>query len=134
MSNMDWKIEYDEPQGVVRLGLSGRYSAEDLLKALTELTSKPYWHPGIRMLSDNHEVDISDIRTPDVEVMAKIMDKFRLEFGNARIAAVAGSEEQFGLTRQFQAYLNGMMSVSVGVFHDEASAISWLNSSGNGVN
>ena len=134
MSNMDWKIEYSELKGVVRLDLAGHYSADDLLKALTELTSKPYWHPGIHLLTNNLKVDITDIRTPDVEVMAQLMDKFRMEFGNARIAAVVGSDEQFGLTRQLQAYINGTLPVSFGVFHDEASAVSWLDNSGNVVN
>jgi hypothetical protein len=130
---MDWKIEYNEPQQVVRLELYGRYSADDMLKALSEVTSKPYWHPGASLLSNMASVDVSVIHTPDIEVLIELVKKFRQEYGKARVATVVGTDEQFGLNRQFQTLVDGKVAAKFSVFYDEFSALSWLSKAGNAV-
>jgi len=124
---MDWNIEHSGPHGVVRLALYGRYAADDILKAFSEVTSKPYWLPGTPLLIDNTSVDVSEMRTMEIEEATDILEQFEKQFGRSRIATVAGSDEQFGLARQFVAFIDGRVSASFNVFHDDISALSWLS-------
>ena len=126
-ANMDWNIEYNEPQGVVRLDLYGRYAADDTLKAFSEVTSKPYWQPGTPLLIDNTSVDVSEMRMMQVEEATDILETFEKQFGSSRIATVAGSDLQYGLARQFIAFIDGRVSASFNVFHDDFSALNWLS-------
>jgi len=123
---MDWKIEYTEPLGFVRLALYGRYAADDLLMAFSEVTSKPYWLTDTPLLIDNSSVDVSNMRTMQIEEATGILEQFEKQFGRSRIATVAGTDVQFGLARQFVAFIDGRVSASFNVFHDEAEAVSWL--------
>ena len=129
---MDWNIEYNEPQGVVRLDLFGRYAADDMVKALSDVMSKPYWHPGASLLSNITSVDVSEMHTPDIEALTELMGKFESGFGNARVATVVGTDEQYGLNRQFQTFVEGKVSARFSVFYDEFSALSWLSKASNG--
>ena len=125
---MHWTFEYNEGANLVRVDVGGSFSLEEHAKKMEELESQSYWKPGINVLFDCREMDMSDMKPDDVSGLA---DNFVADdrlLGCNKIAVLMKSIIDFGIGRQFEMLTDERMCADIRVFMREKQALLWLES------
>jgi hypothetical protein len=123
---MEFEIEWVDPSLVI-CRTSGLASVEAYQALMKALTSQPQFRPGVDLIIDHTNVDVSALTTAEIEQVADLRIQFA---GNvaARAAGVVGpgSPMRYGLGRMFEAYVGLQPGTEVTVFETVEEAIAWL--------
>lgn len=106
---------------------SGAASADGFAALLTELAAQPEFGPGVRVLADHSELEVSTIRAGDIERIAEVRAESARGMG-MRTALVVGSVSpaRYGLARMFEAYVAAQGDGSITVFEAFDEGMAWL--------
>jgi hypothetical protein len=122
---MHWTFEYDERANLVRVNVAGKFSLEGHSKKMDELETQDYWKPGINVLFDCREVDLSDTGFADIKALA---DNFVADdrlLGCSKIALLMKTITDYGRGRQFEMLTDEKMCADIRNFMDEKQAVRW---------
>jgi len=123
---MEFEIEWVDPSLVV-CRTSGVGTVEGYEALMRALTSDPQFQPGVDLITDHTNVDISALTAAEVERVAGL----RVQFLGAivgRAAGVVGSSSpmRYGLGRMFEAHVASQAGTKVEIFKTVEEAIAWL--------
>jgi len=123
---MDFEIEWVDPSLVIcrTSGVGTVKGYEALMRALT---SDPQFRPGVDLITDHTNVDISALTAAEVEQVAGLRVQF-LGTMAGRAAGVVGpnSPMRYGLGRMFEAYIESGAGAGVEIFKTVEEAMTWL--------
>ena len=123
MSTYHIDLEDSKDHGIVLVKLSGRAQAVTIIELLHELNALAERDPVVRVLIDETELGAGYVGPRDIGRIADAWQK-AAALHSIRIAAFASNPVIYGLNRMFQGLAKGAERVSV--FHDNASARTWL--------
>lgn len=129
---MEFEFTWIEPSLVV-VRTSGSASATGFQKLFDELASQPGFGPGLKMLSDHTDLNVSALSAADIEKITDIRALLTRSLG-ARSALVVGpnSPAKYGLARMFEAFADSRGDDSVRVFETTDEAMAWLQTEDTG--
>ncbi|MGA9762658.1 MAG: hypothetical protein WBQ14_09565 [Gaiellaceae bacterium] len=127
---MAFEIEWVDPSLVV-CRTSGLASVEGYEAMMRALASDPRFQPGVDLIVDHTNVDVSTLTAADIERVAGLRARFAGKVV-ARAAGVVGPDSplKYGLGRMFEAYLGVQPGAGVSVFATIDEAIAWLRGTG----
>ncbi len=127
---MEFEFSWIEPS-LVSVRTSGRASAEGFVALYQKLAAEPGFGPGVKMLSDHTDLDVTQLSASEVEKIAAARDRFARSLG-ARSALVVGrdSPAKYGLARMFEAMSDEESADLVRVFENRDEALAWLRTAG----
>jgi len=123
---MGFEFSWIEPL-LVSVRTSGVASAEGFAALYEKLAAEPGFGPGVKMLSDHTDLDVSELSAEDVEKIAAARDRYAGSLG-ACSALVVGprSPAKYGLARMFEALVAEGPNDLVRVFETRDEALVWL--------
>jgi hypothetical protein len=125
---MEWTIEnIDDKYSVVRT--YGKYNSANHYNMVEDLLSKDFWRPGMPIIYDHRELDISESSYDTVQNAAIIRTKYEAKFGDSRAAIVTVNDYMFGVFRQFEAVVEPDVRGTFGVFKSYEDAETWIQES-----
>ena len=84
------------------------------------------WKPGTSFLIDHSELSFGHLTVNEVRAIADVGVRLRAELGQARCATLAPRDEQYGLVRMWEVFIDGRWDVIHHVFRSRDEAVSWL--------
>jgi hypothetical protein len=124
---MEYRIEFGGDPQDVTLTTSGEADLHTFRKMNDELTSDSRFRPGMKILVDHSELDVSPLTSDEIRGIADSVSQAGDMFGEASIAIVAPQTSTFGVARQ-SASLAAVPGLRVGTFGLRANALEWLRS------
>jgi hypothetical protein len=123
---MEYEIEWVDPSLVI-CRTSGLASIEGYEAMMRALVSDPKFRPGIGLIVDHTNVDVSALTAADIEQVADLRARFA---GNVapRAAGIVGpgSPMRYGLGRMFEALVELQAGTDITLFETVEEAIAWL--------
>ena len=123
---MEYEIEWVDPSLVV-CRTSGPASIEGYEAMMRALISDPKFRPGVGLIVDHTNVDISALTAADIEQAADLRTRLA---GNVvpRAAGVVGpgSPMRYGLGRMFEAFVELQPGTDITLFETVEEAKAWL--------
>jgi hypothetical protein len=112
---------------LVSVRTSGLASAEGFADLYEKLAAEPGFGPGVKILSDHADLDVSGLTVGEMEQIAASRARYAGSLG-ARSALVAGlsSPAKYGLGRMFEALAGEAPGGLVEVFDTVEEARAWL--------
>lgn len=123
---MEFEIEWVDPSLVIcrTSGVASISSCETMMRALV---SEPQFQPGVDVITDQTNVDVSALTGVDIEKLAKIRTELTGSIvGRSALVVGKGSPMRYGLGRMFEAYLDSMSGARIVVFETVEEAMAWL--------
>jgi hypothetical protein len=128
---VEYRIEFGgEPQDVT-VTTSGQADLTTFERMNEELTADGRFHPGMKILVDHSDLDVSPLMDDEIRGIADSVTRAGELFRDASIAIVAPKTVTFGVARQ-SVSLATVAGLRVGVFGVRANALEWLRGSGAG--
>ncbi len=126
---MEFEIEWIEPSLVV-CRTSGVASVAGYEAMMRALASDPQFRPGVDLIVDHTNVDVSELTAAEIERVADLRARFTGAVA-ARAAGVVGpaSPMRYGLGRMFEAYITAQRGTGITVFETVEEAMAWLRGS-----
>ena len=123
---MDFEIEWVDPSLVI-CRTSGVGTVEGYEALMRALTSHPQFRPGVDVITDHTNVDISALTAAEVEQVADLRVQF-LGAMAGRAAGVVGSNSpmRYGLGRMFEAHVASQAGTKIEIFKTLEEAMAWL--------
>jgi hypothetical protein len=123
---MDFEIEWVDSSLVI-CRTSGVGTVEGYEALMRALTSDPQFRPGVDVITDHTNVDISTLTASEVEQVAGLRVQF-LGTTAGRAAGVVGpdSSMRYGLGRMFEAHVASRAGTEVEIFRTVEEAMAWL--------
>ncbi len=90
------------------------------------IAEAPGWVPGMNILADYQDLDLSHVTKEDIKMFAKMFAPHRKKLGNGLCAIVNAKALDFGLGRMWQAFMESSADLQVNVFYTTDEAKSWL--------
>ena len=118
-----WNI--DPNLGLTTVTAEGRLDLQAALDTMTELYAQPSYRPPMLDLWDLRAAEL-DSAPGDVQAFVRFLEGSRGENGTAKTALVVGRTADFGLSRQYQAYAEMSLPLSINVFTSLDEARAWL--------
>jgi hypothetical protein len=106
--------------------VEGGFTDQEFAAAVDEATDHPDWRPAIDVLFDMTSGAGDEISADSLKRMARFIwaNTARLGAGY-RVAVVAPGDRDYGLTRMFQAYMDGP-PFELKIFRELEDALGWL--------
>ena len=123
---MHWAIDHVEPQNYVSVVLGGVFFIEEHPILVMEILASRFWKPGINLLLDCRDLDLSRVNTQHLRMMSNKYHQIAEQLGDGKFALLMKSAFHFGLGRQFQMIADGKIQNEIGVFNDEKKMFDWL--------
>ncbi len=123
---MEFEIEWLDSSLVI-CRTSGRASVEGYEAMMKALNSQPEFRPGVDLIVDHTNVDVSALTAAEIEKVADLRSHFTGDVA-ARAAGVVGpgSPMRYGLGRMFKAFVDTDPGTKITVFETVDEAIAWL--------
>jgi hypothetical protein len=123
---MEYEIEWVDPSLVI-CRTSGSASIEGYEAMMRALVSDPKFRPGIGLIVDHTNVDLSALTAADIEQVADLRTRFAGGIA-ARAAGVVGpgSPMRYGLGRMFEAFVESQSGTDITLFETVEEAMAWL--------
>ena len=123
---MDFEISFiDDPQIAV-IKTSGCATLEGFDAFLEAMLSDPRWRPGMSILGDHSELDMSGLSSQDIENLVSSRLLRADAIGTGRLAIVAGESLTFGFGRVAEAYAENVLPYRMNIFYTTDEALAWL--------
>ena len=127
---MEFEFSWIEPS-LVSVRTFGPVSAEGFTALYEKLAAEPGFGPGLKMLSDHTDLDISELSAAEIEQIAAARDRFAGSLGACSALVVGpGSPAKYGLARMFEAMSDEEPGDLVRVFENRDEALAWLRAAG----
>jgi hypothetical protein len=123
---MKWLAEYIKDKNYVCIVAEGKFTAEDQLKMMEDVSRREYWQPGLNVLCDFRKLEF------DIDSLAAIREasanrqKNEAKIGSGKSALLMNSLADYGRGRQYQLLTESKVSAQIRVFTDENEALDWL--------
>ncbi len=118
---MDIAIEIDKATRLVRVTPNEMVTLERVIETINRMLEHPDFDPGMPSLWDYRSCPDVSFSAEELRQLGDIANQNASRRGHARLAVVAGSESQFGLSRMF-AMLNDMTHLEFLVSRDIVEA------------
>ena len=119
---MDLRI--DDEKNIAYIKLSGLLSKEVILNAFDLTVSDKRYKKGMGRLWDFRDADLSSLNSETVIEMAQYSLKFPEGIRDVKVAFVATSDLEFGLSRMFE--ITSQAKTPIGVFRSIDEAEKWM--------
>jgi hypothetical protein len=116
------KVYLDRKKRIVHITLEGRHTDRTIVAAVTSSARQP----GMHRLWDVRNADLRALDFPVIVGMTHDLAALPPIEGGARIAIVAASDLQFGLSRMCQALMEGAIPATLRVFRTVEDGEAWL--------
>lgn len=127
---MEFEIEWVDPSLVI-CRTSGLASVEGYEAMMRALTSQPQFRPGVDLILDHTNLDVSALSAADIEQAADLHAQFAgATAGRAAGVVGSGSPMRYGLARMFEAYVVSQTDATVRIFETLEGAMAWLRPDG----
>jgi hypothetical protein len=108
--------------------VSGTAGPSGFSATAVALLALPEWKPNMNILIDYSDLNLSNVTTRDVDILAQSLAPHREQMGGGFCAIVNTKPLDFGLGRIWQVYMEEYTDLRVAVFYDIDEAKSWLQS------
>ncbi len=106
--------------------LSGQISPLDYGLVAKDLVNSPLWKPNAPVLIDYSYIDLSSEIGHHAEHYAMAVAPYKDQLGDGRLACVNTNPADYGLGRIWQAFMQSMTSLEIGIFYTYEDAMCWL--------
>lgn len=128
---MELEIEWVDPSLVI-CRTSGVASVENYKDMMAALISEPQFRPGVDLIVDHTNVDVSALTAADIEQIAGLRARFAGDVAGRAAGVVGpGSPMRYGLGRMFEAYIDSQPGTKIRVFETVEKAMAWLRGTGS---
>ena len=128
---MKYELHYRE--GLFEVKTNGDAEPGGIKEFLDSMIAHEKWKPGTSFLVDHSELDFGHLTVNDVHAIEGVCARLRAELGKARCATLAPRNEQYGLVRMWDVFVERKWDVIHHVFRSRDEAVSWLmNDTRNG--
>ncbi len=123
---MEFELEWLHPSLLI-CRVSGIATVEGCEALMRAVRSDPQFRPGIAMITNETNVDVSALTASDIERIADLSAQFP-HTPPVRSAVVVGpdSPNRYGLARMFEAYADSEENPAIKVFETFDEAMAWL--------
>ena len=125
---MKWTIENAEGNNFIKVNLEGEFSVVELPQTLSELFTLPDWKPGKPVLFDDTKLILTNTDLDEIKKSSQLYSEYAANYGDSKIAVLAGSLADFGRGRQFELLAGNKVKTNIRIFLKEEEAVNWLNS------
>ena len=119
---MDLRI--DEEKNIAYIKLSGRLSKQVILNALDSTVSNKRYKKGMGRLWDFRDADLSSLNSDTIIDMAQYSLQFPAGINDVKVAFVASSDFEYGLSRMFE--MSSRSKTPINVFREMDEAEEWM--------
>ena len=123
---MKYNIHIEKELAIVHV--SGQATAKGFSETTEALVSSPKWTPGMNILIDYSDLDLSNAASTNVNSFARALAPHRDQLGSGLCACVNTKPLNFGLGRMWQVFMEEHSNLKVAVFYDINEAKNWLQS------
>lgn len=109
----------------VYVRIEGSASLDDFRVATEEIMKDPRWRAGIKVLFDRRKGAIPSTSAEIDEHIGRVHPVLEA-IGPHRVAAVVGTDLDFGMARMFQFKAEAKLNIEYNVFRDLDEACRWL--------
>jgi len=120
------KYELNYRGGFFEVKTYGDAEPGGIKKFLDPMLSHEKWKTGTSFLVDHTELNLGHLTVNEIRDIANVSVRPRAELGQARCATVAPHDEQYGLVRMWEVFVEGRWDVIHRVFRSRDEAVSWL--------
>ena len=125
---MRWKVELDDKGDFIWARQWDQFSLDDQADFLSAIFVGSHWRPGIGVLFDYRDLDISPLSEGDLAAVRVMFQSAKRRLETSKIALLCNSDELFEVGKHFGEMLAEKMENRLVVFRDEQTAIDWLTS------
>jgi len=118
------KYELNYREGFFEVKTYGDAEPGGIKEFLNPMLAHEKWKPGTPFLVDHSELNFEHLTVNGVHEIASV--RARAELGQARCATVAPSDDQYGLIRMWEVFIDDRWDVIHEVFRSRDEAVSWL--------
>ncbi len=120
------KYELNYREGFFEVKTYGDAEPGGIKEFLNSMLAHEKWKPGTSFLVDHSELNLGHLTVDEVRDIADVSVRPRAELGQARSATVAPRDEQYGLVRMWEVFVEGRWDVIHQAFRSRDEAVSWL--------
>jgi hypothetical protein len=124
---MTIEINVDLNRNLKQYSLSGEISYHEIVKILKVNCENPDNTIVMNALFDLSGANMMNISSDQVLQMATLIGDNHNDCFTGKVAFVVSGEYDFGMTRMFELYLDGIVSADLNVFRDTKEALYWLD-------
>ncbi len=114
----------DKLSGIARITFSGRVTHNDVVAAIFQLLDHPDFRSDMPSVWDYRGCEVEGFSEEEMRQLGEVAHQTSGRHNEARLALVAGSDLQFGLSRMF-IMLNEIVHLEFEVFRDINEAERW---------
>ncbi len=120
------KYELNYREGFFEVKTYGDAEPGGIKEFLSSMLAHEKWKPGTPFLVDHSELSFGHLTVNEVRDIADVGARPRAELGQARSASVAPRDEQYGLIRMWEVFVEDRWDVIHRIFRSRDEAVSWL--------
>jgi hypothetical protein len=120
------KYELNYREGFFEVKTYGDAEPRGIKEFLDAMLAHEKWKPGTRFLVDHSELNFGPLTVNEVRDIADVCVRPRAELGQARSASVTPRNEQYGLVRMWEVFVEGRWDVIHQAFRSRDEGVSWL--------
>lgn len=123
---MEWTVQFHGDPGVVEVRTRGTFNLADYGRMIQDITSQPFWKPGLDALFDHRALDFG---ATGFEIMWSASSKHAANdaaIGRGRAAVLMKNLADYGRGRMFENLASDTISAQLSIFTDETKAREWL--------
>lgn len=124
---MKYEVRYDDE--FFEVTTHGDAELERFEDFIDLLLGHEMWKPGTAFLVDHSELNAGPLTVEEVRGIAKVCEKRRAEFGQAKFALLVSRELEYGMARMWETYVEDKWDVTTKLFRSPDEACSWLKNS-----
>ena len=125
---MEYTIEFGGTPQDVTITTTGVADAKGLVGLVRDLVASPDFRPGMLILENCLELDVSRLRSSELREQADAVVGLDDRIGASKCAIVVPGPATFGLARMWQAYVDSRAAIESQVFYSLAEGREWLES------
>jgi hypothetical protein len=123
---MGISTEIDRESGLRTHVITGMLTMEELVGSLDKVYSMPDFDPDMDTLWDLREADLSSFVSPQIQQVRDFVSSNWGTGGTSRAAIVVSSDENFGIMRMYEFYVEQKSESDVQAFRDYDEALTWI--------
>jgi hypothetical protein len=120
------KFELSSREGFFEVKTYGDAEPGGIKESINSMLAHEKWKPGTSFLIDHSELNFGHLTINEIHAIASACVRLRAELGQARCATLAPRDEQYGLVRMWEAFIDGKWDVIHQAFRSRDEAVSWL--------
>lgn len=123
---MQHRVEADPGEDLIMVTTAGDATVEGIRAFLDDIISHPAWRPGMSILLDHRNLNLSHIKQKGVEQVSDYFASISQALGDGKIALVMNKAVDFGITRAWEIITQDRTNMQIHVFRDLDPARLWI--------